>query len=248
MILAVMAALVAATILTVLLRSLWIRSGLNVRQTLVTLAAAAFVILMVLLAATGRLNWIAAAVGAAIPFAQRMGRFTRLIPWLISLLPALKGALNRRPSNAKSSSADSGNTTTESPFFRMTLHHRSGHMDGEIKQGSHQGRFLSELSLGDLLGLLPQVSDYDSQRLLETYLDHHYPDWRLNEKKSSRSDPTDLSRSDALEALGLADGATHDEIIAAHRRLIQKLHPDRGGSTYLAALLNRAKDILIKDH
>ncbi len=56
-----------------------------------------------------------------------------------------------------------------------------------------------------------------------------------------------MTRSEALSALGLDDGATRDEIVAAHRRLIQTLHPDRGGSTYLAALLNRAKDTLTKD-
>ena len=57
-----------------------------------------------------------------------------------------------------------------------------------------------------------------------------------------------MTRSEALSALGLDENATRDEIVAAHRRLIQKLHPDRGGSTYLAALLNRAKDTLFKDH
>ncbi len=130
----------------------------------------------------------------------------------------------------------------------MTLHHASGHMDGEIKLGRHRGRFLSELTLGELTGLFGEINDYDSQRLLETYLDHHYPNWREERQRSESRSDVEMSRSEALEALGLLDGASRDDIVTAHRRLIQKLHPDRGGSTYLAALLNRAKDILIRDH
>jgi hypothetical protein len=129
----------------------------------------------------------------------------------------------------------------------MTLHHASGHMDGEILLGRNRGRFLSELAFTELLGLLAEVNDYDSQRLIETYLDHHDPGWRTNGRDQPGATGQVMSSREALEALGLADGASRDDIVAAHRRLIQKLHPDRGGSTYLAALLNRAKDTLIKD-
>lgn len=245
MILAVITALVVTMMSAILFRSLWIRSGLNVRQTALTLGAALFIVLVVGLAATGRLNWIAATFAAAIPFAQRMTRFGRLIPWLVSLLPTIRGAFNR--TRSPKPGGDSGSTSTESPFLRMTLHHASGHMDGEVKQGRHQSRFLSELTFAELVGLLGEVGDYDSQRLLETYLDHHYPDWRHSDQRHAGTKGTDMSRSEALEALGLADGASRDDIVIAHRRLIQKLHPDRGGSNYLAALLNRAKDTLTKD-
>ena len=54
-----------------------------------------------------------------------------------------------------------------------------------------------------------------------------------------------MTRAEALAILGLSASATREEIIAAHRRLIQKLHPDRGGSDYLASQLNKARDTLI---
>ncbi|MEM7377422.1 MAG: molecular chaperone DnaJ, partial [Pseudomonadota bacterium] len=54
----------------------------------------------------------------------------------------------------------------------------------------------------------------------------------------------DMTREEALAILGLGDGATADEVVQAHRRLIAKMHPDKGGSDYLASRINLAKDTL----
>ena len=243
MILALTAGLISLTILAIVLRSFWIRAGLSVRQTILTLSVGMLVLVTIGLAATGRLNWVVAALAALIPLIRRIVGLGHLLPWLKSRLARNQS----HPNTGSNSASDAATTATESPFFRMTLHHASGHMDGEIKQGRHQHRFLSELSLVELVGLFGDVQDYDSQRLLESYLDHHYPQWRQNRPADTPAPQTGMSRREALEALGLTDGAAREEIVAAHRRLIQRLHPDRGGSTYLAALLNQAKDILMDD-
>jgi hypothetical protein len=243
MILSVAAAIVGAAIVAILLRSLWIRTGLNTRQTAMSIGVAALVTGVIALAATGRLSWIAAMLTALLPFARRLGGLLLTGPVFNAIFPHLAARL-RRGRKAKAS-ADSSQATTESQYFRMTLHHATGHMDGEIKLGPKKGRFLSELRLSELVGLLGEIQDYDSQRLLETYLDHHHPEWRRESSGSNAQTSSGMSRDEALDALGLTDGATPAEIVAAHRRLIQRLHPDRGGSTYLAALLNRAKDILL---
>lgn len=244
MILQLAAGIVALAVVAVLLRSLWIRLGLNVRQTVISVGAAFVVAGVVGLAATGRLNWIVAVVTALVPFGRRLVALLLYGPVFKAIFPHLSARMRQKRAQHSSASSDSHHTTTESPYFRMTLHHATGHMDGEVKVGPHRGRFLSELRLSELVGLLGEVQDYDSQRLLEAYLDHHHPDWRRNDAPPNQS-PSGMTPNEALEALGLSPGASHEEIIAAHRRLIQRLHPDRGGSTYLAALLNRAKDILL---
>ncbi len=243
MILGIVVGVLALAALMVLLRSLWIRTGLSTRQTVMTIGVALLVIAVIALTLTGRLNWIVTALAAILGLTRWIGGGARLARWLRSL----HGGASNAPASGPRPHAASGNatTSTESSFFRMTLHHASGHMDGEIKQGRHKSRFLSELSFAELVTLISDVHDYDSQHLLEAYLDHHYPDWRAD-RRGDPSTPT-MDRREALEALGLEAGAGRDEIVAAHRRLIQRLHPDRGGSTYLAALLNRAKDILIDE-
>lgn len=65
-----------------------------------------------------------------------------------------------------------------------------------------------------------------------------------NQQPPSESRKT-MSRVEALEILGLQEGVTREDIIEMHRKLIQKLHPDRGGNTYLASKINQARDCLL---
>jgi DnaJ-domain-containing protein 1 len=114
---------------------------------------------------------------------------------------------------------------------------------------------LSQLSVHDLLELLAQcrASDAQSAAVLEAYLDRVHGDaWREHtgpdpdsEQRAPHSDGA-MSEEQACDILGVPASADHEEVVAAHRRLMQKLHPDRGGSTYLAAMVNQAKDRLLQ--
>jgi hypothetical protein len=137
----------------------------------------------------------------------------------------------------------------------MQLDHATGELEGEVLQGPLRGRTLASLGLADLLELLAdcQREDPRSVPLLETYLDRRQPDWRAHVAGEEAHGPQAESDSGAVmdeatacSILGLSLGASADDIKAAHRRLMTKLHPDHGGSSYLAAQLNQAKDFLLR--
>ena len=139
----------------------------------------------------------------------------------------------------------------ETAFLRMTLDHDSGDLAGEVIAGAFAGQQLQQMSLENLLELLStcQVQDTQSAALLETYLDrHHGENWRTdNDSGGSTAVPPSgpMSRQEAADILGVTKDASNEEIKAAHRRLIQRLHSDRGGSDYLATLINQAREIMI---
>ena len=145
----------------------------------------------------------------------------------------------------------SSEVTTDT--LQMQLDHATGDLDGEVLRGPFAGRSLASLGLADLLDLIAgcQRDDPRSVALLETYLDRRQPDWREHagraqgEEQSAASTST-MDEATARSILGLAPGASEAEIKAAHRSLMTKLHPDHGGSDYLAAQLNHAKDVLLR--
>jgi hypothetical protein len=143
----------------------------------------------------------------------------------------------------------------ETDMLRMTLDHDSGAMSGTVRRGPHQGRRLNELTPDELAALWREcrAEDEASAKLLETYLDRIAPDWRrgggtgrTDERAGAGRASDAMSREEAYKILDLPQGASADEVKAAHRRLMLKLHPDHGGSTYLAARINQAKDLLLK--
>jgi hypothetical protein len=143
----------------------------------------------------------------------------------------------------------------ETEWLSMTLDHASGGLDGTVKRGAFNGKRLGELTREQVIELLQECrgSDAQSATLLETYLDRvHGTDWRgSNEQPGGQETPKPpprdgrMTREEALQMLGLKAGASEAEIKQAHHRLMMKVHPDQGGSDYLAAKLNEAKDLLL---
>jgi hypothetical protein len=139
--------------------------------------------------------------------------------------------------------------------LKMELDHDSGHMEGRCLKGQFAGRALSSLSSNEVLQLLKELRNIDPQGalLIEAYLDRRSHGWReqhsdtdaREEPKRYREPHGRMTSKEAYDVLGLETGAKGEEIRAAHRRLMMKLHPDQGGSTYLASRINEAKEILL---
>lgn len=223
------------------------------KPAIIKLASVAGIALVVLLAVTGRLHFI-------------FGLLAFLFPLLRRMLPSL---LTGRMAGAGGAKAKPGNQShVSSAILDMSLDHDSGTMSGKILKGPMEGRELADLGESEFLELLRycREQDEDSARLLETYLDRRFGDsWRADDDASA--DGSDggnggnggngeksgdgagaggpLTESEAQDILGVEPGASREEIIQAHRRMMQKMHPDRGGSNYLAARINEAKERLL---
>jgi DnaJ-domain-containing protein 1 len=127
-------------------------------------------------------------------------------------------------------------------------------LDGEVIQGVFVGRKLAALAFDELMQLWAETrADAESGALLESFLDRAHPDWRARSHQSNAGHtgpnptPGAMTEAEALLVLGLAKGSSREEVKVAYRRLMTQLHPDRGGSDYLAAKINSAKDALLKD-
>lgn len=207
--------------------------------------------LLLLLAVTGRLHWLFAVLGAAAPFVGRLLSLLRFVPLFSQLYSHYQNTQSAKAAGLGSNPGGGPDTShVRSKFLHMTLDHDSGEMDGEILQGDFQGHRLSQLPLGELLTLLHQyqAQDNDSAALLQAFLDRYHGGWeQQGEQGRQDADPGggSMSREEAGQILGITPDASREEVIAAHRRLMQKLHPDRGGSDYLAAKINQAKDLLV---
>ncbi len=149
-------------------------------------------------------------------------------------------------------SAEGQKSTVRSANLEMELDHDTGEMDGTILTGRLQGARLSSLSEEELLSLYSDFrSDTESLSLLESFLDRYYPDWHDqadSDASGNRKDQSgfdNMTRQEAYQILGLEENASQEEIHQAWRRLMKGVHPDSGGSDFLAAKINTARDILL---
>jgi hypothetical protein len=140
--------------------------------------------------------------------------------------------------------------------LEVELDHDTGHMEGKCLTGRFAGRALSALSDRETMELLAELHREGAPEasVMEAYLDWRLPAWR--EQRETAGARTDtgrrranraerMSAEEAYAVLGLGSKASEEEIRRAHRRLMMKMHPDQGGSNYLAARINEAKEVLL---
>jgi len=192
--------------------------------------------ILLLAVITGRVHWLFALLGAAIPWLQR----------------ALMARQVWRIFKSKSKPAAGNRSKVETSYFLMILDHDTGDLTGDVTRGAFSGQSINDLSLDELLTLLNECRSADPQSaaLLEAFLDRNYSDTWRHQDRSQGESPTPptgpLSRREAAEILGISEDSSPDAITDAHRRLIQRLHSDRGGTDYLASLVNQARDVLLE--
>jgi hypothetical protein len=175
-----------------------------------------------------------------------------LLGWSPSGMPGL-GNIGGWFGGAGAQRSPGQSSHVRSQFLEMRLDHDSGELSGQIVAGPYAGRSLDEFDLSQLTAMTGGF-DAESVSLLESYLDRRFPAWREDAQRDSArrqrgpAPSGKMTEEEAYQILGLQPGAGRDEIGRAHRALMKKLHPDQGGSTYLAARVNEAKDTLLRTH
>ena len=188
-------------------------------------------------------------VGLAIT--RQLGLALLLASLLFPMLARWRVLGNRMRAARGPSPGQASDVTTA--YLRARLDHDSGEIAGEVLAGRFAGRTLNDLSLNELMHLLTELRDEDPQsvQILEAFLDRSFGTaWRgeaegQGDDGDGRRPDGPMTVEEAYAILGLDPGASPDSVKEAHRRLMKKLHPDQGGSDYLAAKLNEAKDLLL---
>jgi hypothetical protein len=188
------------------------------------------VIAGVFLLISGRLAWLWVVAMGVLPWISRIRMLRRFA----------QAARGPRPGNQ---------SRVDTRFVAMTLDHDTGDMDGEVREGPYAGRQLSQMTLEELVALYhtARAADAQSASVLESYLDRFHGDsWRGGKEHDDKETVHDgpMTKAEAYRILNLAPGASKDEINKSHRDLMKKMHPDHGGSDYLAAKINEAKEKL----
>ncbi|ESX15841.1 MULTISPECIES: DnaJ domain-containing protein [unclassified Mesorhizobium] len=146
-------------------------------------------------------------------------------------------------------------STVRTAALEMELDHDTGGLEGLVLAGRHEGKMLGAMGLAELQQLYRELpGDPESRQLLETYLDGRFPVWRKDAEANGGEGlgvapgAGAMTKEEAYKILGLEAGAAAADVRKAHRRLMQRLHPDIGGTSFLAARINEAKDVLLSNH
>jgi hypothetical protein len=193
---------------------------------------------------------VVAALGALATVTGRVGLGGMLFSGAAALY-----ARARQRSGAVTQPDSSGSSVVKTGLLEMSLDHDTGEMDGMMLDGAFQGAPFSMMDDDVLRAIHSELgADADSRSLFETYLDRKSPGWRerfdtwSGDGKRAAPGTGAMTEQEAYQILGLAPGAGPELIRKAHRRLMQRVHPDLGGTDFLAARINAAKDLLLSAH
>ncbi len=201
-------------------------------------AIAGGVVIVVAMALSGQLVWLMALAPALLPWLMRYRMFQR------------RAKAFRRMGEAMGQGSEDGFGTgqkseVQTRYLRVVLDHDTGELDGEVIGGPYAGRLLSGMARHEIMDLARRCTDDpQSSQVLETYLDRVHEGWRDDTGPKAKAGGA-MTREEALQILGLEEGADEGAIKAAYHRLMANVHPDRGGTSYLAAKINEAKDVLL---
>jgi hypothetical protein len=184
------------------------------------------------------------------------GRVILAVPLLGLGLSVLGMAgLSRLTGGYNPQKASGQRSRVRTAMVEMELDHDTGVMSGTVLAGGYQGRRLDDLQEPDLEAFWRETAqDAQSRQLVEAYLDRRLAAWREHfqadgaEGQGSAPGTGPMTDEEAYQILGLTPDAGDAEIRAAHRRLMMRVHPDKGGSGFLAAKINEAKDTLLRRH
>lgn len=197
-------------------------------------------------------GWLVLGIAVFVAMRGQLALAGPLLAVALYLLVRMGGLL---PGSAPANKSQGQKSRVRTQTLSMELDHDTGAMDGEVLSGPCAGRMLSDLSLEELISLYRDSIDGDPQSsaLLEAFLDRTHAEWReaagagsAGEQEHHAGSGGKMSREEALEILGLPQGASKQDIRSAHRALMKRFHPDHGGSSYLASKINQAKDLLLE--
>ncbi|OMH32873.1 hypothetical protein BGP75_14860 [Motiliproteus sp. MSK22-1] len=220
---------------------------------LIRVGLIALALLLVGLALSGRLHWVIGLLAGLLPFLRRL--VPLVLPLLRFLLPNLQRAHQKYRSQRQGTSnkKDSGEgSVITTVWLKMSLDHDSGEIQGEIIGGDFKGRNLDQLNIEELSQFYQQCQQQDKEaiRLLDTYIQRsRLTEWEQHsQSKRAAANHSEMTPEEAWEILGLQPGSAREDILIAHKRMMMKVHPDKGGSNYLASKINQAKELLLKEN
>lgn len=208
---------------------------------------------------------VAAAVAIVLAATGRLGPAIATLIFLAPMFLRWRAIARRLKSATGPTPGQSSSVRTA--HLEAVLDHDSGEMNARIIDGPSAGRMLSDCELDDLMALLAEYRHIDPQSaaIVEAYLDRvHGAAWRAGDEAGSSGFGNDgngsrssgsresggagsrMTVEEARAALGVGPSATREDIKRAHRHLMKRFHPDHGGTDYLAAKLNEAKEILLE--